>query len=160
MKWIGKDMDTYSQAAEYIDTAVIPLIPAAPGKKMKDAVKMAEFTEYLAEYVEQQYTGRVFLLPPFTYLLTEPLADRMERLLTWQQAFSKEGFEHFLYLTADMDWRTADTKGNGELVWVPSFPLKGMDGRDKLQSIEQQAQQIIPIMTDKWTSSGRDDSQN
>ncbi|MFC4735881.1 YpiF family protein [Bacillus daqingensis] len=158
MKWIGKDMDTYRQAAEYIDTAVIPLIPAAPGKKMKDAVTMAEFTDYLAEYVEQQYTGRVFLLPPFTYLMSEPVADRTERLLGWQEAFSKEGFAHFLYLTADMEWRAADTQGKGEMVWVPSFPLKGMDGRDKLKSIEQQAQQIIPIMTDKWASAGRNNS--
>ncbi|SDN36930.1 YpiF family protein [Alkalicoccus daliensis] len=151
MRWNENDAKTYQSAKEYVDTAIIPLLPVAGGKEQEEAVRMGEFTSYLTDFLERQYTGRVYLLPPFTYLKEESTEDRLERLKTWTEHFKNQGFSHFLYVTSDSRWRQADARDLGELVWIPAFSLAEMDTNKRQQSIEQQAQQIIPLMTEKWS---------
>lgn len=150
MRWNEQDAKTFNKAKDYVDTALIPLIPLEGGKQLEDVVKMGEFTNYLTDFLERQYTGRVFLLPPFTYLREESAAEKYERLKNWTAYFEKEGFKHFMFVTADMKWREIDAKAIGELIWVPAFSMKDMDSSKKMHSIAQQAEQIIPIMTEKW----------
>lgn len=150
MRWNEQDAKIYKSAKEYVDTAIIPLLPVTGGKEQEEAVRMGEFTQYLTDYLERQYTGRVFLLPPFTYLKEEKLDEKQDRLKSWAEHFHKQGFSHFLFVTSDMQWRQADTREIGELVWVPAFSVAEMDPARRHQSIEQQAQQIIPLMTEKW----------
>lgn len=150
MRWNEQDAKTFNKAKDYVDTALIPLIPLEGGKQLEDVVKMGEFTNYLTDFLERQYTGRVFLLPPFTYLREESSAEKYERLKNWTEYFEKEGFKYFMFVTADMKWRDVDAKAIGELIWVPAFSLKDMESSKKMQSIAQQAEQIIPIITEKW----------
>ncbi|CAM3720135.1 YpiF family protein [Alkalicoccus chagannorensis] len=149
MKWTNADADLYQKAKEYVDTAVIPLVPAAGGKKLEESIMMGEFVEHLTDYLERQYKGRVFLLPSFTYLRGETGAA--DRLREWTYHFEEEGFQHFLFVTADMAWRQERMEDAGELVWLPAFDVSGLDGAQRRQAVEQQAQQIIPLMTGKWS---------
>ncbi|WP_147804779.1 YpiF family protein [Alkalicoccus halolimnae] len=150
MKWTYQDTEIYEKSKEYVDTAIIPLIPVAGGKEQKDSVLMGEFAQYLSDYIERQYMGRVYLLPPFTYLKEEEEKEKQKRVLEWSEHFKKEGFEYFLFITSDMEWRQIDLKKAGELVWVPAFSLSDMESKKRQQSVEQQARQIIPLMTKKW----------
>jgi len=42
-EWKANEMDTYLQAKEYVDTAIIPLVPISCGDRMKSTVVMGEF---------------------------------------------------------------------------------------------------------------------
>ncbi|TVP84632.1 MAG: DUF2487 family protein [Alkalicoccus sp.] len=151
MKWTGQDTVVYEKAKEYVDTAVIPLLPVAGGKEQQESVLMGEFTQYLTEYLEKQYMGRVYLLPPFTYLKEESGEEKKNRLTAWAAHFEKHGFKYFLFVTADMQWRKINLEEAGELVWIPAFSVHDMEPGKRHQAIEQQAQQIIPLMTQQWT---------
>lgn len=150
MRWNEQDAKMFKDAKEYVDTALIPLIPVEAGKHLEDVVKMGEFSSFLTDFLERKYMGRVFLLPQFTYLRTETNEQKFSRLQEWTLHFEQEGFKHFMFITSDMKWRQINTNSIGELIWVPAFSLAEMEHGKKMKSIEQQAEQIIPILTEKW----------
>ncbi|MDV2887798.1 DUF2487 family protein, partial [Alkalihalophilus pseudofirmus] len=43
MKWIPQDVETYSNAKEYVDTAVVPLYSVTIGGGIKQSAAAAEF---------------------------------------------------------------------------------------------------------------------
>ena len=80
MKWVSKDIETYLSAKEYVDTAVIPLFTVSFGNEMKQSASSAEFITLLTNYLERQFTGRLMLFPPFTYLKTDDLEEVFNKL--------------------------------------------------------------------------------
>src|SRR5690606_21499641 len=83
MKWFTVDMDVYLQAREYVDTAVIPLIPVSLEGDLKSTVSMGEFIAILSNEVERQFKGRIILFPAFTYSNGEGLEMASGRLNQW-----------------------------------------------------------------------------
>ena len=66
---------------EYVDTAVIPLIPVSFGDENEtSAASMSEFITLLSTLLERQFTGRILLLPPFTYLTEDDYENRLSDL--------------------------------------------------------------------------------
>jgi len=88
MKWVTKDMDVYIQAKEYVDTAVIPLIPVSLEGNLKNTVSMGEFITILSNEVERQFKGRIILFPAFTYSNGEELEMAKVRLNQWTSDLS------------------------------------------------------------------------
>lgn len=80
MKWQATEMDTYLQAKEYVDTAIIPLIPLSWQKDVKQTVAMGEFISIITMEVEKQFHGRVVQFPGFTYVKTEDMNSRLARI--------------------------------------------------------------------------------
>jgi hypothetical protein len=150
MKWLAKDIETYLGAKEYVDTAVIPLYSISFGTEMTQSASSAEFITLLTNYLERQFTGRVLLFPPFTYLKNESLDDELTELKKWEENIKKSEFKHIFYLTSESEWKMQEDKLSGSLIWLPSLPLEHLQDSQKISMIESQVKQILSIFTRKW----------
>ncbi|MBU9711808.1 YpiF family protein [Evansella tamaricis] len=150
MKWTTEQMDMYLKAKEYVDTAIIPLIPLDWEKDPKGKVSMGEFTSILTDQLETQFKGRVFQIAPFTYLSQEDEDDRLKRLVAWDHHLFDNGFKHILYVTSDSEWKKVERNLPDMLIWIPSLSLESMEDTYKKQIIDQQLKQLIPLIADKW----------
>lgn len=148
MKWIVNDMDLYIKSKEYVDTAVIPLIPLTWEKELKSTVAMGEFITLISYEIERQFKGRVVLLPPFTYFNGEE--RKLERLKYWEDELLNNGCKNVFYLTSDVNWRQVEDKLQEELVWLPTLPLEHVDEKYKDTMIKDQINQLVSIFINKW----------
>ncbi|WP_026689499.1 YpiF family protein [Alteribacter aurantiacus] len=152
MKWTTSDIDMYLKAKEYVDTAIIPLIPLDWEKDQKGAVSKGEFSSILIEEMEKQFKGRLFQLPPFTYLISEHNESKIARLKEWDRHFFDNGFKHIIYVTCDGDWKRVEQQIPDLLIWVPALPLENLDPGYAKEMITGQMKQLLPLITDKWQS--------
>ncbi|CEG27646.1 YpiF family protein [Bacillus sp. B-jedd] len=154
MKWTSQDVEMYSQAKEYIDTALVPLIPIAMGGDMEQSASMTEYISLLASQLERQFTGRLILLPAFTYMESEHTDDVASRLNRWEESLAGEGFKHIFLLTSDENWRLKEEGIGGSLIWMPLLPLAGMEEQQKVMLINGQIKQLMKFFTAKWNQEG------
>ncbi|UOE92327.1 YpiF family protein [Alkalihalobacillus sp. LMS39] len=153
MKWQTMDIDTYIQSKEYVDTAVVPLVPmSVKAEEMKSVVAMGEFISTISFELERQFRGRLIELPSFTYLKEETIEQKLEKLETWQTHLKENGLAHLIFLTSDSEWRTVEQQLSGLLIWLPTIPLEHLDSKYKMETVSDQIKQLIPIITKKWQS--------
>ena len=146
MNWNAKDMDTYIQQKEYIDTLLVPLLKLETNpENMKSSSSSAEFLMYLSTFMEKQFKGRIMLLPPFSYTQSMDLNILAETLT---RDINLMGFKHVFYLTTDTNWTSTKLE---DVIWLPSIPLESMDKQLKQKIIEDQLRQVLPLLTKKWT---------
>jgi hypothetical protein len=150
MKWIPQDIETFLKAKEYVDTAVIPLVPIGFGEDMKQSASMSEFIMLLVNHLERQFTGRILLFPPFTYLKNENEEKLLMDVQKWTDGVKMCEFRHIFYITSDSDWKMCEDKLNANLLWMPSLPLDNMDDTQKMSLIDSQVKQILNLFTKKW----------
>lgn len=150
MKWKTNEIDTYNEAKEYVDTAVIALIPMHWGKGEKETISMGEFAEYITDRIENQFTGRVFLMPAFTYLKSESPSEKVRRLKEWDSHLFQQGFKYIFYVTSDVEWKSLDKQLPDELIWIPAISSETMNSDQLKKTVEQQTGQIMPLFTGKW----------
>jgi hypothetical protein len=150
MKWMTTDIDLYLQSKEYVDTAIIPLVPISISQQMKNIVLSGEFTTILSNEIERQFKGRIFLIPPFTYLKDRELNQEFARLLDWREMLIENGFKHVIYMTSDADWKQYETQLGTSLIWSPAVPLEHVEGKVKQQIMTDQVQQIVPLILTAW----------
>ncbi len=153
MKWIPQEVDTYLNAKEYVDTAVIPINSLSFGSEMKQSAATVEFITLLTAYLERQFTGRILLFPSFTYLKNETSEKVLTDLIKWEENIKKSEFKHIFYITSELDWRMHEQKLCGSLIWLPSLPLEHMSNSQKTEIIESQVKQLLTLFTQKWTES-------
>ncbi|WP_070121128.1 YpiF family protein [Bacillus marinisedimentorum] len=150
MNWNPKDVDMFLQAKEYVDTAVIPLLPVSLGKRARETAVMGEFTAALAAEVEREYKGRILHMPPFTYLSSEGREELMSRLKAWEGETHAEDVSHIFYITADGMWKSMEDELAGDLIWVPSVDLGSIEGAAARQLLTGQAAQLQQLIRDTW----------
>ncbi|MCL6571913.1 MAG: YpiF family protein [Bacillus sp. (in: Bacteria)] len=150
MKWIPQDVETYLNAKEYVDTAVVPIYSVSIGAEMKQSAITAEFITLLTSQLERQFMGRLLLFPPFTYLKEEKDEKALSDLLAWEVSLSKGGFKHIFYITSEIDWRVQEEKLNGSLIWLPSLPLANMNDSQKIAMVDSLVKQLLILFTQKW----------
>ena len=151
MKWISQDVETYLSAKEYVDTAVVPLYSIIVGGGIKQSAEAVEFITLLTGYLERQFTGRILLFPPFTYL--EQDEDVLTRLQKWETHIFDAGFKHVFYITSHLEWRSKEDELNGAIIWLPSIPLEHMNESQKITMIDSQVKQLLTLFTQKWHKS-------
>lgn len=156
MKWQAKDVDLYLQAKEYVDTAIIPLLPISWDKEIKSTVQMGEFILLITDELERQFKGRVFQFPAYTYLKTEDRVDKLKKLNDIDDHLKSNGFRHALYITSDIEWMQVEAKMKDTLLWIPSIPLEHLDQKYKSETLTHQMKQILPMMTNKWQKAEKD----
>lgn len=149
MKWIVADATQYEQAREYIDTAVIPLLSISLVEKMRNIVGEGEFLTALTYELEREYKGRIFLLPAFTYVERVEEKER-ERLKEWTSYLQKQGLLHVIYITSDFSWKSAEEELEGDLFYVPAFPLEQLSDQAKREVIHTQIKPIVETLSEKW----------
>ena len=150
MKWVSKDIETYSTAKEYVDTAVIPIYSVSFGNEMKQSASSAEFITLLTTYLERQFTGRLLLVPPFTYLKSDNQEEILQQLKKWEENIEKSEFKHIFYITTEIDWKNFEKELTGSLIWLPSLPLEHLNDSQKISMVESQVKQILSLFTQKW----------
>ncbi|NWQ39799.1 YpiF family protein [Bacillus sp. EB106-08-02-XG196] len=151
MKWVSKDIETYLTAKEYVDTAVIPLYSVSFGNEMKQSASSAEFITLLTSYLERQFTGRLLLLPPFTYLKSDKPEDIIKQMKKWEENIKRNEFKHIFYITSESDWKIYEKELAGSLIWLPSLPLEHLNDQQKISMIESQVKQLLSLFTQKWS---------
>ncbi|WP_017728015.1 YpiF family protein [Halalkalibacterium ligniniphilum] len=151
MKWLAKEIDTYFQAREYMDSALIPLVPISWGSDVKSTVAMGEFTTIISHELERQFHGRLILFPAFTYVKKEPEQVVIERLRGWINELSENDVKHLFFVTSDSFWKAYESQLNdAELIWLPSIPIEHVEADIRKKMITDQIKQLVPILTNKW----------
>ncbi|MBE4910271.1 YpiF family protein [Bacillus luteolus] len=154
MKWVTRDIDLYLQAKEYVDTAIIPLIPVTWENDVKTTVAMGEFITILTNEMERQFKGRIILFPPFTYTARESVESRIERLTTWTSELSERGMKYFFFVSSDSIWKQHEEQlETGSLIWLPSLPLEYVEEKYKQAMLQDQMKQLITIFMSIWQKS-------
>lgn len=150
MNWNSKDIELYLKEKDYIDTAVIPLLPISLGDQMRQAAEQGEFIQLLSLHLERQFKGRMLFLPPFSYV--EDLhAEQPEKLLMhWENSIKQSGIQFVFYLTSDKRWKEHQFEMEGSLFYIPSVPLKDMDESIKHSVMEDQMKQLMPKIIRSW----------
>nr|WP_220129092.1 YpiF family protein [Anoxybacillus calidus] len=139
------------QEKEYVDTAVIPLIPLTLEKNVKSIVSMGEFVQIIVNELERQFKGRVFLFPPFTYFTSENMEEKTKRIADWTDELIANGMKHIFYVTSDTEWKAGEANLPGTLLWLPSIPLEHMDEKYKQQIVTDQTSQLMNLLIAKWS---------
>lgn len=149
MKWTSKDITQYVQAKEYIDTAIIPLIPISFEQDIKSLASHGEYITILSHELERQFRGRVILLPSYSYLHNNSLDSKTSQLNEFVGQI-KENMKHVFLLTSDSSWTQNEQTLEGKLVWLPAIPLEDMEEKYKMKIIQDQMNQLLPMFIQKW----------
>lgn len=150
MNWGSGDMEMFKKSKEYIDTAVLPLLPFSVGDNMGQAVAMTEFISVLAPGIERQFKGRILLLPGFLYFENGQEERLIQEVNNWEEELQSQGFKHVLLLTSDAKWRQREDRLKGTLIWVSSIPLVKLRDSEKHVILEDQVKQLANLFLQKW----------
>ncbi|MFK3936293.1 DUF2487 family protein [Alkalihalobacillus sp. NPDC078783] len=149
MKWTTKDIQVYQKEKAYVDTVLIPLMPLGFQKEQTKTVLASEYIESISLELERMYQGRLLTSLPFTYLSSEKVEDRVNRLESWIESWKKDGAKHILLLTSDSNWRDVDVLERIE--WVPAIQLHGLSAKDRANLSADVARDLSSILTKKWS---------
>ncbi|MFC4322666.1 YpiF family protein [Litchfieldia salsa] len=150
MKWTTKDIDLYLKSKEYVDTAIVPLLPVTFDNNLKKTVEIGEFTTVLSQEIERQFKGRVVLFPSFTYSETEGIESSLSRLSSWSDESLTSGFKHLIFITSDTTWKQHEESLKGSLISIPTLPLEHLDDRLKQSMLQDQMKGLITIFMRIW----------
>ncbi|WP_231687925.1 YpiF family protein [Bacillus sp. FJAT-27251] len=149
MRWIPDDIAMFNKSSEYVDTAVVPLLPVAFGEGMKESAAMTEFAGILTSQLERQLQGRILLIPGYTYLKSKP-GEAVSQLEKWEAELLDRQFKHVFYVTCDYDWKQREGELRGTVLWLPSLPLEQMNEASKVSVMEDQVRQLMNLFIQKW----------
>lgn len=146
MYFNANDVTSFMEQKEFIDTAIVPLVSIdLTSEKIKQSGAEADFLLSLTSFIEQQFKGRLLLLPPFSYstiLKNEELPQLLESQL------HNAGFKHVFFITCDHFWTNIGDVVN--VIWLPAIPLESMDKGVKNSILEDQLRQVIPTFSTRW----------
>lgn len=141
------DVEKFLAEKEYIDTVIIPILSLDFAEdKMKKSSSAAEFLMSLTGFIEQQFKGRLMILPPFSYM--ESIKNEEFPILL-EAELKKSGFKYVFFITCDHSWTSLKEELN--IIWLPSIPLESMDKKVKTDILEEQLKKVIPEFSIKWS---------
>jgi hypothetical protein len=149
MNWNVKDIELFETEKEYIDTAVIPMIPVDFINDIKSSAAQTEFISLLTLHLERQFKGRMMITPPFTYLMGTNEGKTGE-VQEWETRMKESGVKHVFFLTSDSGWKKSEQAFNDQLIWIPSIPLEHLDEQYKHSIMEDQVKQLLNVIVQKW----------
>ena len=148
MYWNSKDMSVFMEQKEFVDTAVIPLLLIdGQASKLKHNASSTEFLMALTAFIENQFKGRVILMPPVSYTTR---ANRQQLGQEWDEMLKEAGFKHLFFVSSDMEWLTEES--TLDVIYTPSIPLENMDRKLRQSVLDDQLRQIIPVFAKRWAS--------
>ena len=146
MKYTVQDMTIFQQQKQFIDTAIVPLIQLDFSEQaLLQSSMAASYLLSLTNYIEQQFKGRMVLLPPVCYTM---MLRSQELLQNIHEELEDGGFRHIFYITTDMSWRTIAAEK--AIIWLPPIPLESMDQNVRKSILEDQLKQILPTFLADW----------
>jgi len=149
MLWNAKEIDLFIKERAYIDTVIVPLLPISISHSTKQEAEQAEFIGLLTTLLEKQFKGRMLLLPSFTYMSNGEIDHKINYLNNLITELTKQEFTHIICLTSDPSWKEHD-EFNEKVIWMPSIPLQHMDEKYKRKIVDDQVNQLVKIIVQKW----------
>ena len=149
MKYAPVDVELFIKSSEYVDTAVVPLLPVSFSDDIKEAAAMTEFVSTLTGHLERQLQGRILLIPGFSYIKNSRI-ESLEHLRKWETELLDKQFKYVFYVTSDFEWKQQEGQLKGTLLWLPSLPLQHMDESSKLSVMEDQVRQLMNLFIQNW----------
>ncbi|MGY4690095.1 YpiF family protein [Salibacterium sp. K-3] len=154
MRWSTEDIPSFVKERQYVDTALIPLLPVEFGDGIRQSAAMNEFITVMTAEIEKQFRGRILLTPAYTYLAGNGHKPSAAEINKWIEAMKTEKLKHIILLTADASWKKAEHELDALLIWMPLVPLENMEASYKKQVISEQMKQLLPLVMDKWKEEG------
>ncbi|MGP4071936.1 DUF2487 family protein [Piscibacillus sp. B03] len=154
MKYQSSDIKQYVQAKEYIDTAILPIIPYSFNTD-QDLIQLSTQKELIKLYVNQiegELKGRVFVLPEYYYLKTDKiLEEEKARLKGFVNHINQQPFKYTFLITSDSKMRKIDRDVDAELIWLPGMSAPDLNQQEAQQFIQSQVQEIKMLIQDSWS---------
>jgi hypothetical protein len=150
MKWITEDVDMFLKEKDYVDTALLPIVPFDFKTNVQSTAAMGEYILVLTQEMERQFKGRLLLLPSFTYLKGKDIQIYKNEIVKWVQHLKEQGFQHIFLMTSDNEWRKVEQDLQNMLLWLPALPLENLDDQYKFKVIQDRVKQLIPLFIEKW----------
>ncbi|SET90422.1 Protein of unknown function [Salinibacillus kushneri] len=153
MKWKKQDIEQYVKAKEYIDTAIIPLVPFSMGSTDDELTSLTyqnEVMDLFVDRVEREYKGRIFRLPSYTYTKSSNLENEMERLNSFYEEICKQPFKYVFYLTFDSKWKKFEKGLGGHLLWVPVMKDGDLNSEETQKLLVDQMEQVTDLIQTYW----------
>ena len=142
-----KDVEQFQAQKQFIDTAIVPLLNLNfEDNSIKQSSSAAEYLMSLTAFIEQQFKGRLMLIPPFTYI--EQTRQQVD-INVLKEALINSGFKHVFFVTCDHYWTSF--QNNLNIIWLPPIPMESMDKTVKQKILEDQLKQVIPSLTLAWS---------
>jgi hypothetical protein len=154
MRWRKQDIQKYVQAKEYIDTAIIPLIPISfpeSDEQFTSLVFQKEVVDLLVDRVEQEFVGRVLALPSYTYLHSANREEELNRLQLFTEEINKNPFKFTFFVTFDSTWKKVEKNLEGNLLWMPVMKDGDLQKEDTQKMIMDQVYQITDLIKVFWS---------
>lgn len=134
-----QDLKTLNDQLEYIDTAIVPVVPVDYTKHLLDIADHYEMIQYVTMGVEQQFKGRLLLVPPVQVLSTETTLDTIEQQLT------DFGFKNIIFV--------APQRFNLEKEHVHKInilPLETLDNEMKQTFVQDNVKDLMKSIIQIW----------
>jgi hypothetical protein len=149
MYWNSKDISTFMEQKEFVDTAIVPLLLVdGRASHIKQSAGTADFLMSITAFMENQFKGRVVLMPPITYTKE---SNRKLMGQEWKEVFLEAGFKHHFFISCDAQWVTEVPEL--EVIYMPSIPLENMDQKLRQSILDDQIRQVVPIFANYWSKS-------
>ena len=146
MYFNANDVTSFMAQKDFIDTAIVPLVSIdLSSEKMKQSGAEVDFVMSLTSFIEQQFKGRLLVMPPFSYMTSLKNEDMPQQL---EAQLHNAGFKHVFFITCDHFWTNSGDIVN--IIWLPAIPLESMDASVKKSILEDQLRQVIPMLSTKW----------
>jgi hypothetical protein len=152
MKWRKSDIEKYVQAKEYIDTALIPLLPfnLANDEEAKKSSFQSELLTIIVSEIEKEITGRILLLPNFYYVKDSDRNAETQRLQSWTSEAGRQGLENIFYITFDSAWKKSEKQLDGNLIWLPAIQSGDIQSKEMEPVIRDQKSQMVELIRSYW----------
>ena len=152
MRWLKDDVEKYVEAKEYVDTIVIPIQSfqlAEDGHLVKDTFA-GEVLAIYANEIEKELSGRLMLMPTYTYNKSSDIEREVARLNEWIADIKEQPFEHIFLLTLDLHLKKSEKELDGNLLWFPGLQPTDLQSQEAVQMIRSQIEQISELIRAYW----------
>ncbi|WP_419743648.1 DUF2487 family protein [Macrococcoides bohemicum] len=134
-----QDLKTLQDQLEYIDTAIIPVVPVDYSKHLMDIADHYEMIQYVTMGVEQQFKGRLLVVPPIQ------LIDDIKMLDTIESQLQTFGFKNLVFVVPQ--------KFNLEKEIVHKInilPLETLDHEMKQEFVQENIKSLMKSIIILW----------
>jgi len=151
VKWTAKEVSTFIEQKQYIDTVLIPLLPISFGNSAKESANSTEFIQLLVSRLEHQFKGRILLLAGVPYIQDSSLVEKEQLIHSWKVFLEEqENFKHIIFLSTDSNWKTISELNEDLFLWTPSVPLEHLEEKYRQSIIDDQVKQLLNFFIQKW----------
>ncbi|MGK0554544.1 DUF2487 family protein [Macrococcus capreoli] len=134
-----QDLKTLQDQLEYIDTVIIPVVPVDYSKHLIDIADHYEMIQYVTMGVEQQFKGRLLVIPPIQIFEDHQVLTQAEAQLV------SFGFKNLIFVTPQ---KFNLEKENVHKINI--LPLESLDNEMKQGFVQDNIKALMKAIIQVW----------